>query len=105
VTYAETFEEIVVLAPGKRLGVAWAPWMGDWFTSHSPRNSNANAEGSWCQWANLAAAILAHPMTAEVAPHLHRTDLDFNDSMYDDLGTTLDADAVRRLIAENGGTE
>jgi hypothetical protein len=105
VSATEEFEEILILAPGKRLGVAWTPWMGDWFISFSPRNSNGNAEGSWCQWANLAAAILAHPMTSEVAPHLHRTDLNYDASMYDDLGVHIEPDAIRRFVSENGGTE
>lgn len=62
------FEEIPAVSAGKRLGVQWAPWMGDWFTSWSPRNSNSNAEGQWDQWVDLAIQILRDPLTEKVRP-------------------------------------
>lgn len=30
----------------------------DWWISHSPRNDNQNAEGTWEEWVSLASAIL-----------------------------------------------
>jgi len=61
---SKDFDEIPALSGGRRCGVQWAPWMGDWFTSWSPRNSNNHAEGPWEHWVALAERILAHPMTA-----------------------------------------
>ncbi len=52
---ANDYEEIVVVESGKRCGMQWTPWMGDWFTSYSPRNGNNNAEGSWDHWIDLHA--------------------------------------------------
>jgi hypothetical protein len=65
------FEEPVVHEAGKRIGVTWAPWMGDWFVSYSPRNGNSNAEGHWDHWVDLALHILADPLTAIVRPDVH----------------------------------
>lgn len=65
------FDELPVLSAGKRCGVQWAPWMGDWFTSWSPRNSNNNAEGPWDHWVDLAIAILKDPLTKIVRPEVH----------------------------------
>jgi hypothetical protein len=56
---------------GKRLGMEWAPWMGDWFTSYSPRNDNSNAEGYWDHWVDLALRILRDPLTGIVRPEAH----------------------------------
>ena len=84
------FEEVVFAASGKRCGLQWAPWMGDWFVSWSPRNSNSNAEGPWAHWAHLAAAILAHPFTEKVAPELFRPDLPFRTDLYADAPAYLD---------------
>lgn len=56
------------LAGGKRCGVQWTPWMGDWFNSWSPRNSNENAEGPWDHWVDLAISILQDPLTKIVRP-------------------------------------
>ena len=67
----DEFEEKPVLSAGKRLGVQWASWMGDWFTSWSPRNSNSNAEGPWDQWVDLAIAILQDPFTETTRPEAH----------------------------------
>jgi len=69
---ADTFEEISVTSSGKRCGVWHDPWMGDWFTSWSPRNDNSNAEGPWAHWADLAVRILRDPMTAIVRPEAHQ---------------------------------
>ena len=67
----EQFEEVEAAEAGKRLGVNWAPWMGDWFVSHSPRNGNSNAEGEWDQWVDLACKILRDPLTAITRPDAH----------------------------------
>lgn len=63
--------EIEVDSSGKRCGVQHDPWMGDWFTSWSPRNDNSNAEGPWEHWVDLARRILQDPMTAIVRPDAH----------------------------------
>jgi hypothetical protein len=65
------FNEVPAVSGGKRCGVQWAPWMGDWFTSWSPRNSNSNAEGQWDHWVDLALNILRDPLTAKVRPEAH----------------------------------
>lgn len=64
-------KEVPAIQAGKRCGVQWAPWMGDWFTSWSPRNWNNNAEGPWDHWVDLAVKILRDPMTALVRPDAH----------------------------------
>lgn len=64
------FDEIPAVSAGKRCGVQWAPWMDDWFTSWSPRNSNNHAEGPWDHWVDLALRILADPMTKLVRPEV-----------------------------------
>jgi hypothetical protein len=68
---ANDYEAVPALDAGRRLGVQWDPWMGDWFTSWSPRNSNSHAEGPWAQWIDLAIAILQDPMTAKARPDAH----------------------------------
>lgn len=68
---AKDFDEIEVGSSGKRCGVQHDPWMGDWFTSWSPRNGNSNAEGPWAHWVDLAVRILRDPMTAIVRPDAH----------------------------------
>lgn len=62
------YEYIPVHGSAKRCGVKWAPWMGDWFVSWSPRNSNEHSEGTWDHWVDLALLILHDPMTAIVRP-------------------------------------
>lgn len=69
---AQNFEEIAAVQSGKRCGVQWTPWMGDWFTSWSPRNGNNNAEGPWDHWVDLAVRILRDPLTAKVRPEAHK---------------------------------
>ena len=54
----------------KRCSILRPGWMGDWFTSYSPRNSNSNAEGPWAHWVQLALGILQHPATAEQRPDI-----------------------------------
>ncbi|MFD1546970.1 hypothetical protein [Nonomuraea guangzhouensis] len=68
---AANFEEIPAINAGKRCGVQWTPWMDDWFTSWSPRNSNSNAEGPWDHWVDLAINILKDPLTELVRPEAH----------------------------------
>src|SRR4051795_2002407 len=68
---ADNFIEIGAVNGGKRCAVVWAPWMGDWFTSHSPRNDNSNAEGTWDHWVDLAIGILKDPLTGIVRPEAH----------------------------------
>lgn len=72
------------LSAAKRLGLACATHMGDWFVAWSPRNSNLHGEGSWAHWANLAAMILSDDRTRKVAPHLYRPDLEPNPNLYTD---------------------
>lgn len=54
----------------KRCTIRRTGWMGDWFTSYSPRNSNNNAEGPWAHWMQLSLSILQHPATAEQRPDI-----------------------------------
>lgn len=70
-TARDTFEEVPALSSAKRCGVQWTPWMGDWFTSWSPRNGNNNAEGTWDHWVDLALKILQDPLTEIVRPEAH----------------------------------
>jgi len=62
------YEEQAAIGAAKRCGVQWTPWMGDWFTSWSPRNGNNHAEGTWEHWVTLAQYILNDPLTAIVRP-------------------------------------
>lgn len=62
------YEEVPVLGAGKRLGLRWIPWVGDWFNSWSPRNDNSNAEGEWDQWVDFAIKVLQDPLTKLVRP-------------------------------------
>jgi hypothetical protein len=68
---ADNYDQIEVVHAGKRCAIGWAPWMGDWFVSHSPRNGNSNAEGRWDHWVDLAIGILKDPLTAIVRPDAH----------------------------------
>ncbi len=67
----DEYTEVPVISAGKRCGVRWAPWMGDGFTSWSPRNGNDNAEGPWDHWVDLAIAVLKDPLTGLVRPEVH----------------------------------
>jgi hypothetical protein len=91
------YEEIGAIRGAKRLGVSWCPWMGDWFTSWSPRNGNNNAEGTWFQWAHLAARILAHPFTQKVAPELYRPDLRWK-TLYAESDAMLAAEEIEAVL-------
>lgn len=66
------FYEVAVHGAAKRCGMQWTPWMGDWFTSWSPRNDSNNAEGSWEHWVTLAQQILNDPLTALVRPDVYQ---------------------------------
>lgn len=97
---AKDYEEIAAISGGKRCGVQWAPWMGDWFVSWSPRNSNSNAEGSWDHWVDLAVKILQDPLTAKVRPEAHEVAkalkvYDF----YDETNRDLTEDELRDRFA------
>ncbi len=70
-TSLDDYTEVHALSAAKRLGLDWTPWMGDWFVSWSPRNSNSNAEGTWEHWTELAIRILQHQATALVRPDAH----------------------------------
>lgn len=93
---AENFEEIPAIQAGKRCGIAWDPWMGDWFASWSPRNGNSNAEGPWDHWVDLAIYILRDPLTALTRPDAHelaqRLDLG---GFYDETGRALTEPELR----------
>jgi hypothetical protein len=95
----DMFEEIPAVTGGKRLGVQWCTWMGDWFTSWSPRNSNSNAEGPWDHWVDLALAILHDSMTAKVRPEAHAAVAGLiRGNFYDETNVALtDADLAARF--------
>ena len=91
------------IASSKRASIEWTPWMGDWFVSHSPRNGNNNAEGTWDHWVQVALSILQHPATEIVRPEAHAavkglTNTDF----YDESDRRLTDEEVERLF---GGEE
>ena len=50
-------EKIIVKA-GRRLALQKSDYQDDWYMSHSPRNDNGNAEGSWEEWVAFAKNIL-----------------------------------------------
>lgn len=60
------------LDAAKRLAVVESEWLDDWYISHSPRNGNEFAEGTWCQWVHLARLILADPRTTAQMPGHHQ---------------------------------
>ncbi len=93
----EDYEEQGIFRAGKRCGIRRASWMGDWFTSWSPRNDNGNAEGQWAHWANLAAYILSHPATQQVAPHLYTPTLKADAGMYTE-GDVLTDDQIKAFF-------
>ena len=86
---------------GKRCGLEWAPWMGDWFHSYSPRNDSSHAEGPWEHWVDLAIHILRDPMTAIVRPGAHAVVMEANlepVGFYGDHGRDLtDAELMARF--------
>lgn len=99
------FEEIPVLSGGKRLGVQWCPWMGDWHTSWSPRNGNSNAEGPWDQWVDLAIKILQHPATKLTRPEVAEAAAGFVvKDYYDAADRYLTDDEIETLFRSGGGS-
>jgi hypothetical protein len=96
----EQFEEVPLDdGSSKRCGVSWAPWMGDWFISYSPRNGNSNAEGTWDHWTQLAIAILQHDATAIVRPEAHEAVKNLtNTSYYSESGRQLEKEELERLF-------
>lgn len=93
------FEGIEAVHAGKRCALDWAPWMGDWFHSSSPRNDNSHAEGPWDHWVDLAIGILADPLTAKVHPEAHIAVAALaTRNFYDEANVELtDADLVERF--------
>lgn len=95
------YDEQEVHAGGKRCGVQWTPWMGGWFSSWSPHNSNSNAEGSWDHWVDLAIKILRDPLTELVRPDAHDVavrDLPDPLDLYDQTARDLtDAELMKRF--------
>ena len=87
------------IAAAKRATIVWTPWMGDWFVSHSPRNGNSNAEGTWDHWVNLALSILQHPATEIVRPDIHAgvRGLEVHE-LYSESERNLTADEIERLF-------
>lgn len=88
------------IATAKRLGMLRPGWMGDWFASHSPRNCNANAEGTWAHWVQLALSILQHPATAEQRPEVHAAVKDLTNTRFYDDGPMFGDDDLQRLFGE-----
>lgn len=85
---------------GKRLAMEHCEWMGDWFVSHSPRNSNSNAEGQWDQWVDMAVQILQHPATAITRPDAHAAAEGLAvANYYSEVGHTLTDDEIERLFS------
>lgn len=96
------YEEVPVHGSGKRCGVQWDPWMGDWFNSWSPRNGNSNAEGPWDHWIDLALGILSDPMTKIVRPeaYIERDQAGIKD-FYSEADRTLTDEELAARFAEN----
>ena len=96
------YDEIQAIPAGKRLALDWAPWMGDWFVSSSPRNGNSNAEGQWDQWVDLAIGILKDPLTAIVRPEAHTAAQDLATcNFYSEANRTLtDAELAERFAKD-----
>lgn len=96
------FEYRGAVSAGKRCALDWVPWMGDWFTSASPRNGNSHAEGPWDHWVDLAIGILQDPMTAKVRPEAHKAVQDIpRCDFYDEANTHLgDDDLIERFAKD-----
>lgn len=88
-------EEQDVATAGKRCGLVWTPWMGDWFTSSSPRNGNSHAEGPWDHWVDLALMILGDPLTQIVRPEAYLPNPAVRD-FYDEAGRDLSDEELRQ---------
>jgi hypothetical protein len=104
-----TYEGVTFHQGGKRCGLQWTPWMGDWFTSWSPRNDNSHAEGHWDHWVDLALEILRDPMTAKVRPTAHAAVAGVEPvGFYTETGVDLSCDDLAERFktevdAANGG--
>lgn len=99
----DDFQEVGAIQAGKRCAINWTPWMGDWFVSHSPRNSNSHAEGPWDHWVDLAIGILKDPLTAKVRPEAHAAvaGLDTHD-FYDEAAVDLNDEDLRARFGKEG---
>lgn len=98
---AATYTEIPVISASKRCGVRHDPWVGDWFTSWSPRNSNSNAEGTWDHFVDLALAILHDPLTAIVRPEAQAAVADVKPiGFYTESARDLTEDEVRARFTD-----
>ena len=84
----------------KRVTIVHTPWMGDWFVSHSPRNGNSHAEGTWDHWVQLAVSILQHPATAVVRPEAHAAVSSIKNTNYYTDGRVLTDGELARLFGE-----
>lgn len=100
------FEEKYVtrIKSSKRATIVHTPWMGDWFVSHSPRNGNSHAEGTWDHWVQLALSILQHPATAIVRPEAHEAVSGVeNTDLYGESNRDLTDDEIDRLFGATNG--
>jgi hypothetical protein len=94
------YKYIATLASTKRLSVVNAPWMGDWFVSHSPRNGNENAEGPWSHWVQVALSILQHEFTDTVNPELRAAALAFeNTNLYSEHPNQMSREHIKAVLA------
>lgn len=101
---SDDFTEVDVFEAAKRCGIRRASWIGDWFTSWSPRNDNCNAEGNWAHWVNLAKFILSHPATEVVDKEAYNPTLAVDRSMHTDCVTLSDEQLAKWFPAEEGDT-
>lgn len=92
-------DEQDVFKAAKRLGIQRCPWMGDWFVSWSPRNSNSNAEGTWFHWVNLAKFILSHEATSAVSPADYMPELKPNTELHTG-GPSLSEESIQQLFPQ-----
>lgn len=102
----DEYEEqyIMGIKSSKRASIRWTPWMGDWFVSHSPRNGNENAEGTWDHWVQVALSILQHPATEIVRPEAHEAVAGVpNTDFYDESARELTDEEVEALFGEKEG--
>ena len=99
------FEEQYIegIRSAKRCDVVWTPWMGDWFVSHSPRNGNSHAEGTWEHWVELALSILQHPATELVRLDVYEAVQGLaGNQRYDETARPLTDDDLARLFLKDG---
>lgn len=98
------YDYVPVHGSAKRCGVKWAPWMGDWFVSWSPRNYNEHSEGTWDHWVDLALMILKDPMTRIVRPDASAAVVDLEPvGFYSESARMLtDEELVERMKGTEG---